>query len=105
MKILKRLLVSLLVIVLIVSATAVGGDFYVKSNYGIDIIKILKIRSIENKVFAENNPSFFITKISKHSIKENTTCDTLIIFCFLNISEKNADIIFIKKEPNAEKIK
>lgn len=42
MKILKRLLVSLLVIVLLVSATAVGGYFYVKSNYGIDIIKTVK---------------------------------------------------------------
>lgn len=42
MKILKRLLISLLVIVILCCGVLVGGYFYIKSNYGIDLIKTVQ---------------------------------------------------------------
>lgn len=54
MKIIKRLLIFLLIVVLLVGAVVVGGYFYVKNNFGIDLIKTVKELKTLNETVDES---------------------------------------------------
>lgn len=105
MKVLRRIIIAIFVVVLLVAGALVGGYFYVRSSYGIDLIKTAKELKVLSQTVDEKQlcTNAFTTEDMKSAQSEiNNSVEDYVTFTeqggyYINFTDLSSEMKYVIK--------